>query len=144
MALACSQASADDLIGIRCVGYEVPIPRPLNMARREGEAQLFYAPQDTKFDVYISPSRGIGWWESSAAIKTDEEHPAKLVKMDITTYRLEATKVHPVRDQPPDRWTEWVVLDRTAGTIDHSGRHEPYQIDQIKRGGKCSKLEPKF
>jgi hypothetical protein len=136
VALTCSQASADDLIGIRCVGYEEPVPRWGFTARREDEVERFYTRDDAKFDIYISPSRGTGWWERGALVRVDEEHPAKLVKMDTTTYRLETTG----RDQ----WTEWVVLDRIAGTVDHYARMEGHQSGQLKRGGKCSKLEPKF
>jgi hypothetical protein len=141
VALTCSQASADDLIGIRCVGYEEPIPRPAFTSRRENEVERFYTRDDAKFDVFISPSRGIGWWESSAAIKTDEEHPAKLVKMHTTSYWLEITtdKIDGRR-----KWTEWLVLDRIEGTVVHYARIEGHQSEQLKRGGKCSKLEPKF
>jgi hypothetical protein len=136
VALTCSQASADDLIGIRCVGYEEPVPRWGFTARGEDEVEGFYTRDDAKFDVYISPARGIGWWERGALVPVDEEHPAKLVKMDTTMYRLETTE----RDQ----WTEGVVLDRIAGTVDHYARMEGHQSEQLKRGGKCSKLEPKF
>ena len=143
MALACLQASADDLIGIRCVGYEEPVPRLGFTGRREDEVERFYTRKDAEFDVFISPSRGTGWWKSSAGMQLDEEHPAKLVKINTTTYWLETTTLVG-RDQWQTKWTEWVVLDRIAGTVVHYARIEGRQSEQLKRGGKCGKLEPKF
>src|SRR6266436_7193722 len=97
MPLTFSQTSAYDLIGIRCVGYEEPLPTIAD------EVECFYAPKDAKFDVYIRPSRGIGWWRG-AVVRIDEEYPATLTT-DTATYRFEGSLI-----SRGDRWTEWLVL----------------------------------
>ena len=132
VALAYSQASADDVIGIRCVGYEVPI-----VMFPSGKV-VGFASKEEPFDIHISPSRGIGWWSGSTFF-IDEEHPAKLT-MDTAKYTLDAT-----RASAGEKSSEWLVLDRIAGTVTHYARiAEGSPSGELKRGGTCSKLEPKF
>jgi hypothetical protein len=126
-----SHASGDDLIGVRCVGYEEPI------VMFPSSKILGFARKDEPFDVQISPSRGIGWFEGGL-VQIDEEHPATLM-MDPATYRLEVTRI-----LGGQRTTEWLVLDRIAGTMTLYAQLQGSPTETLKRGGTCSKLEPKF
>lgn len=126
-----SQAVADDLIVIRCVGYQEAI-----VMFPSGEV-VGFAPKDEPFDVYISPSRGIGWW-SGSGIRIDEEQPATLA-MNPTMYRLDVT-----RNLGTNETSEWIILDRIAGTVSQFAQAKGTPTEVLKRGGTCRKIEPKF
>jgi hypothetical protein len=123
-----SRASADDLMIIRCVGYEEPIVV---------SGHRIYAKNDQSFDIFLSPSRGIGWW-SGALFNIDEDHPAKLT-IDPATYRLEAENIF-----DGHKWTEWIVIDRISSSMAQFGRVEGAPSGETKRGGNCANLKPKF
>jgi hypothetical protein len=130
--LTFSQASANDdgIIIIRCVGYEEPMVSFLESGKPGS-----YPRNDRPFDVHISPSRGIGWW-SSSFIRIDEDRPATLL-IDVDHYELTATGT-----KPP--MTERVWLDRVAGTMRNFFAVEGTPTVELRRGGMCSKLQPKF
>lgn len=126
---ATAERASEDMIGIRCVGYEAALPH--------GACCGFYAPNDAAFDIYISPSRSAGWWDG-AVTRIDREHPAKL-EMNPAEYRLDATL-----GANGDRWSEWIVINRIVGTVSHYAQRQGSQAEQLKRGGMCSKMEPRF
>lgn len=128
-----SRASADDLMIIRCVGYETPIVVSGKM--------VGYAKNDQSFDIFLSPSRGIGWW--SGLFNIDEDHPAKLT-IDPATYQLEAEEIF-----EGHKWIELIVIDRISSSMAQFSRLEgtPSVVPpsgELKRGGNCANLKPKF
>jgi hypothetical protein len=125
-------ADEDDIIVIRCVGYEQPM-----VSFFESGKPGSYPPKTEPFDIHISPSRHIGWW-SSPLIRIDEDRPAKL-SMDIDHYELTATGT--LGEVP---MTERVHLDRIGGTMGNYLAIKGDAVKELRRGGTCSKLEPKF
>jgi hypothetical protein len=125
------QSFADDTIGIRCFGYEE------STVLLSGEVVGHHIVKDEPFDVYISPSRGTGWWEGDSMALVNEEHPATLTT-DRTMYELTAKRTTGFAI------TEWLHLDRLTGTMGLYSRNPGQPTQTHKRGGTCSKMEPKF
>jgi hypothetical protein len=132
--VAVFRASTNDenVVLIRCVDYEQPM-----VSIFESGKPGKYPRESEPFDVHISPSRGVGWWHGFL-LRTDESHPAKLL-MDVDYYELIATGYFngtPV--------TERVYLNRVTGTMGNYLAEKGNPLEELRRGGTCSKLESKF
>ena len=129
--IAFTQAAADTLT-VRCTGYEKEVIM-LSSGKSVGWSKV-----NEPFDVTIDTTKGIGWFPG-ATMRVYAERPAKL-DVDPDTYTLTAT---------PDVQTgkvivEWVVLDRIKASMKHYAQAQGSTTQEIRRGGTCERLVPKF